>query len=57
MSKLIYTLISVISHFVATKVHVILSYIVLTWMHDKKRISVACDIMKQHKVNITIMTM
>ena len=26
-------------------------------MHDKKRISVACDIMKQHKVNITIMTM
>ena len=32
------------------------SYVVLTWMHDKKRISVACDIMEQHKVNIARMT-
>jgi len=32
---------------VATKVHVILrSFVVLTWMWDKKKISVACDIME-----------
>ena len=36
---------------VATKMHVIWrSRVVLKWLHDKKRISVSCDIMKEHKV-------
>jgi len=42
---------------VATKVHVIVrNYVVLTWMCDKNGISVACDILKLHKVDIAIMT-
>ena len=41
---------------VATKVHVILrNYIVLTWVWWKRN-SVACDIMKLHKVDIAILT-
>ena len=32
-------------------------YVVLTWMCDKNKISIACDIMGSHKINIAIMTM
>ena len=40
---------------VATKVHVMLrSFVVLTWMRDKRRFNVACDIMEQHKTNVAI---
>ena len=42
---------------VATKVHVMLrSFVVLTWMRDKRRFNVACDIMEQHKTNVAITT-
>ena len=46
--KAMYTLISLISHLMATKVHVMLKrFVVLTWMCDIREFSAMCDITKQ----------
>ena len=42
---------------VVTKVHLMLrSFVVVTWMCERRRISGACDIMELYKVNVATIT-